>query len=111
MAPNIPSVDLPRGGDQRHRHGNGRRRDHALDQREGAQLRLRHRGARRHGVPADPELLRIHNESGLTTPDGMPLVWCARCVGARHRSMTALTDSGIGDGPRGDDRLFIVGTT
>jgi N-acetylglucosaminyldiphosphoundecaprenol N-acetyl-beta-D-mannosaminyltransferase len=38
-----------------------------------------------HGVmeaQADPELLRIHNESGLTTPDGMPLVWCGRFAGA-----------------------------
>ncbi|HEY8730133.1 MAG TPA: WecB/TagA/CpsF family glycosyltransferase [Acidothermaceae bacterium] len=30
----------------------------------------------------DPELLRIHNASGLTTPDGMPLVWCAKRAGA-----------------------------
>lgn len=37
-----------------------------------------------HGVMAsqrDPDLMRIHNESGLTTPDGMPLVWCARYAG------------------------------
>ena len=31
----------------------------------------------------DKELRRIHNASGLTTPDGMPLVWCARRAGAR----------------------------
>ncbi len=40
-----------------------------------------------HGVmeaQRDPGLLRIHNESGLTTPDGMPLVWCAHRAGARH---------------------------
>ncbi len=30
----------------------------------------------------DAELLRIHNASGLTTPDGMPLVWCAKRAGA-----------------------------
>jgi N-acetylglucosaminyldiphosphoundecaprenol N-acetyl-beta-D-mannosaminyltransferase len=30
----------------------------------------------------DEALRRIHNESGLTTPDGMPLVWCARRAGA-----------------------------
>jgi N-acetylglucosaminyldiphosphoundecaprenol N-acetyl-beta-D-mannosaminyltransferase len=30
----------------------------------------------------DAELLRIHNASGLTTPDGMPLVWCAKHAGA-----------------------------
>ena len=31
-----------------------------------------------HGVmesQADAELLAIHNQSGLTTPDGMPMVW------------------------------------
>jgi N-acetylglucosaminyldiphosphoundecaprenol N-acetyl-beta-D-mannosaminyltransferase len=38
-----------------------------------------------HGVmesQGDPELLRIHNESGLTTPDGMPMVWASRMAGA-----------------------------
>ena len=38
-----------------------------------------------HGVMEsqdDPELKRIHNASGLTTPDGMPLVWCGRFAGA-----------------------------
>lgn len=38
-----------------------------------------------HGVIAaqdDPDLRRIHNSSGLTTPDGMPLVWCGRLAGA-----------------------------
>jgi N-acetylglucosaminyldiphosphoundecaprenol N-acetyl-beta-D-mannosaminyltransferase len=40
-----------------------------------------------HGVmdsQGDPELLRIHNESGLTTPDGMPMVWAARIAGAKN---------------------------
>jgi N-acetylglucosaminyldiphosphoundecaprenol N-acetyl-beta-D-mannosaminyltransferase len=39
-----------------------------------------------HGVmecQRDPELRRIHNESGLTTPDGMPMVWAGRYAGAR----------------------------
>lgn len=39
-----------------------------------------------HGVmesQRDPELLLIHNRSGLTTPDGMPLVWAARSAGAK----------------------------
>jgi N-acetylglucosaminyldiphosphoundecaprenol N-acetyl-beta-D-mannosaminyltransferase len=39
-----------------------------------------------HGVmesQRDPELLRIHNQSGLTTPDGMPMVWAGRFAGAR----------------------------
>ncbi|MGH8935435.1 MAG: WecB/TagA/CpsF family glycosyltransferase [Acidimicrobiia bacterium] len=38
-----------------------------------------------HGVmesQSDPELLRIHNRSGLTTPDGMPMVWASRWAGA-----------------------------
>lgn len=38
-----------------------------------------------HGVmesQRDPDLLRIHNASGLTTPDGMPLVWAGRRAGA-----------------------------
>ncbi len=38
-----------------------------------------------HGVmesQRDPELLRIHNGSGLTTPDGMPMVWLGRRAGA-----------------------------
>jgi len=42
-----------------------------------------------HGVmesQSDPELLRIHNESGLTTPDGMPMVWSAHKAGADHVS-------------------------
>jgi len=40
-----------------------------------------------HGVmesQGDAELLRIHNESGLTTPDGMPMVWAARVAGAKN---------------------------
>jgi N-acetylglucosaminyldiphosphoundecaprenol N-acetyl-beta-D-mannosaminyltransferase len=31
-----------------------------------------------------PELRAIHNEAGLVTPDGMPLVWLSRARGARH---------------------------
>jgi N-acetylglucosaminyldiphosphoundecaprenol N-acetyl-beta-D-mannosaminyltransferase len=37
-----------------------------------------------HGVmeaQRDPELLRIHNESGMTLPDGMPMVWSGRFAG------------------------------
>jgi N-acetylglucosaminyldiphosphoundecaprenol N-acetyl-beta-D-mannosaminyltransferase len=37
-----------------------------------------------HGVmesQRDEALRRIHNQSGLTTPDGMPLVWCAKAAG------------------------------
>ncbi len=39
-----------------------------------------------HGVmeaQRDAGLKRIHDESGLTTPDGMPLVWAGRWAGAR----------------------------
>lgn len=32
----------------------------------------------------DPYLRRIHNGAGLTTPDGMPLVWLNRLQGQRH---------------------------
>ncbi|MBP1819435.1 WecB/TagA/CpsF family glycosyltransferase [Mycobacterium sp. OAE908] len=38
-----------------------------------------------HGVmesQRDPELLAIHNASGLTVPDGMPMVWAGRRAGA-----------------------------
>lgn len=38
-----------------------------------------------HGVmesQGDADLLEIHNRSGLTTPDGMPMVWSGRRAGA-----------------------------
>ena len=34
----------------------------------------------------DDVLRRAHNESGLTVPDGMPMVWAGRFAGARHIS-------------------------
>jgi N-acetylglucosaminyldiphosphoundecaprenol N-acetyl-beta-D-mannosaminyltransferase len=40
-----------------------------------------------HGVmesQADPSLRDIHNNSGLTTPDGMPMVWSGRYAGAKY---------------------------
>lgn len=40
-----------------------------------------------HGVmesQRDESLRRIHNEAGLVTPDGMPLVWLSRLAGHRH---------------------------
>ena len=40
-----------------------------------------------HGVMEsvrDHELRRIHNQSGLTLPDGMPMVWCAHWAGAKN---------------------------
>lgn len=42
-----------------------------------------------HGVmesQRDPELKRIHNAAGLTTPDGMPMVWAGRRAGANWMS-------------------------
>jgi N-acetylglucosaminyldiphosphoundecaprenol N-acetyl-beta-D-mannosaminyltransferase len=54
-------------------------------------IRSRHRdyivltGA--HGVvemQADPELMAINNRAGLTTPDGMPIVWLGRAAGHRR---------------------------
>lgn len=39
-----------------------------------------------HGVmesQRDPDLLRIHNQSGLTVADGIPILWCGRFAGAR----------------------------
>ena len=40
-----------------------------------------------HGVmesQRDENLRRIHNQAGLVTPDGMPLVWLSRLKGFRH---------------------------
>src|ERR1700730_18463946 len=41
-----------------------------------------------HGVMEsrrDARLRRIHNEAGMVTPDGMPLVWLSRLLG-KHRT-------------------------
>jgi N-acetylglucosaminyldiphosphoundecaprenol N-acetyl-beta-D-mannosaminyltransferase len=58
-----------------------------------------------HGVMEsrrDQRLLRIHNEAGMVTPDGTPLVWFARFFGAKRtervygpdlmRKMTAISE-------------------
>ncbi len=40
-----------------------------------------------HGVMEshrDPEIRRIHNQAGMVTPDGMPLVWLSRLMGSRN---------------------------
>ena len=40
-----------------------------------------------HGVmesQRDPSLANIHNRSGLTTPDGMPMVWAGRFAGSKQ---------------------------
>lgn len=63
-----------------------------------------------HGVmesQRDPELLRIHNESGLTTPDGMPMVWAGHRAGAHWMTrvygpdlMLALCEQAVREGWR-----------
>lgn len=48
-----------------------------------------------HGViesQSDPELMRIHNQSGLTIPDGMPMVWAGWYAGARELRLMRGTD-------------------
>jgi len=40
-----------------------------------------------HGImesQRDSRIRDVHNRSGLTTPDGMPLVWAGRAAGAQH---------------------------
>lgn len=63
-----------------------------------------------HGVmesQRDPALRRIHNESGLTTPDGMPLVWCSKAAGVGSVTrvygpdlMLDVLEAGLGEGWR-----------
>jgi len=55
----------------------------------------------------DPDLRRIFNRSGLTTPDGMPLVWLCHLAGHRHVGrvygpdlMLALAEHGLSRGYR-----------
>lgn len=55
----------------------------------------------------DPALRKIFNRSGLTTPDGMPLVWLCRLLGHRHVErvygpdlMLALCDRSVSSGFR-----------
>ncbi|MGI8412553.1 MAG: WecB/TagA/CpsF family glycosyltransferase [Solirubrobacteraceae bacterium] len=48
-----------------------------------------------HGVmesQRDPALLRIHNESGLTIADGMPMLWSGRIAGADGLERTRGSD-------------------
>jgi N-acetylglucosaminyldiphosphoundecaprenol N-acetyl-beta-D-mannosaminyltransferase len=55
----------------------------------------------------DPELQKIFNASGLTTPDGMPLVWLNRLKGRKHVErvygpdlMLALCEHSVAEGYR-----------
>jgi len=41
----------------------------------------------------DPGFLRIHNQAGMVTPDGMPLVWLGRLGG--HSNMTRVCGSDL----------------
>ena len=48
-----------------------------------------------HGVmraQADPELMALHEEAGMVTPDGMPLVWLSRLKGAKTVSRVCGAD-------------------
>src|SRR6187402_484328 len=48
-----------------------------------------------HGVmraQEDPELLEIHNNAGMVTPDGMPLVWITRWRGYSRSSRVCGAD-------------------
>jgi len=63
----------------------------------------------------DPELRRIFNASGMTTPDGMPLVWLSRLKGFQHVSrvygpdlMLALCEQSVARGYR---HFFYGGAT
>jgi N-acetylglucosaminyldiphosphoundecaprenol N-acetyl-beta-D-mannosaminyltransferase len=63
-----------------------------------------------HGVmesQRDPALRDIHNQSGMTTPDGMPLVWCGRFAGMEQMErvygpdlMLEVCRASVGDGWR-----------
>ena len=63
-----------------------------------------------HGVmesQVDPLLREIHNQAGLVTPDGMPLVWLSRLHGHHHVQrvygpdlMLACCEASIGNGYR-----------
>ena len=41
----------------------------------------------------DPQFLRIHNQAGMVTPDGMPLAWLGKLRG--HSSMTRVCGSDL----------------
>lgn len=68
-----------------------------------------------HGVmesQSDPRLAAIHNASGMTTPDGMPLVWACRRAGVETTTrvygpdlMTALCARAAAEGWR----IFLYG--
>lgn len=48
-----------------------------------------------HGVMEsqnDAELRKIHNESGLTVPDGIPMVWCGHRAGAKDMAQVRGSD-------------------
>lgn len=61
-----------------------------------------------HGImesQTDPELLAIHNRSGLTVPDGMPTVWAGHFAGFKSMErvygpdlMPAFIAAGVGQG-------------
>jgi len=63
---------------------------------------------------ADPSLRRIHNEAGLATPDGMPLVWLLKDAGYKEASRVCGPDlmlAVMDEGCRRGYRHFLFGST
>lgn len=62
-----------------------------------------------HGVmesQRDPELRQIHNDAGMVTPDGMPLVWLSRWMGFRTTERVYGPDLMLGVCQRSIDRGY-----
>lgn len=60
------------------------------------------------------DIRRIHNEAGLVTPDGMPLVWLSRWAGFRHVDRVYGPDlmlAVLGADKLREARHFLYGTT
>jgi N-acetylglucosaminyldiphosphoundecaprenol N-acetyl-beta-D-mannosaminyltransferase len=70
-----------------------------------------------HGVmecQRDEELRRIHNRSGMTVPDGMPMVWASHRAGARTVARVYGPDlmrTTCAEGARRGWRMFLYGST
>lgn len=68
-----------------------------------------------HGVmesQQDPELMKIHNESFISTPDGIPMVWISRMNGHRSISQTCGPDfmpRAVARSVKGGERHFFWG--
>jgi N-acetylglucosaminyldiphosphoundecaprenol N-acetyl-beta-D-mannosaminyltransferase len=63
---------------------------------------------------SDPALRRIHNEAGLATPDGMPLVWLLKGAGYKAAARVCGPDlmfAVMDEGCRRGYRHFLFGST